>query len=136
LLSGQQMGEPIDDKVPQLRTLIRVATGDRRRRIRFPLDAEVGFQLSELGHDNPTQGTGKVEDISSSGLAFRTNEPPEPGSHLAVSIAWPAKRDDCNLRLIFHGVVLRASGVLVVVTIQCPEFRTAGESTPSVGGGD
>jgi hypothetical protein len=101
------------------------ATRDRRRRLRFPLDADVRFQFSGRGNRNPTQGNGKVENISSTGLAFRTDEPPKPGSHLAVSIAWPAKRDGRKLRLEFEGQVLRASGGLVVITIQRPEFPTA-----------
>jgi hypothetical protein len=96
-------------------------------RLRFPLDTEVRFQFSGRGHRNPTQGTGKAENISSSGLAFRTDEPLRPGTHLAVSIAWPAKRDDCRLRLLFEGRVLRTSGSLVVVTIQRQEFRAAGK---------
>jgi hypothetical protein len=83
------------------------------------------FQFAEPGQRHPTQGIGKVENISSSGLAFRTGEPPEPGSHLAVSIAWPAKRNECRLRFVFDGIVLRASGGLVVVTILRPEFRFA-----------
>ena len=102
-----------------------MANRDRRKRHRFPLDLEVRFQFAELRQRNSMQGTGKVENISSSGLAFRTDEPPEPGSHLAVSIAWPAKRDDGRLRLVFDGLVLRASGGLVVVTILRPEFRFA-----------
>ena len=105
-----------------------VATRDRRTRVRFPLDADVSFQSSERGQDNPPQGTGKAENISSSGLAFRTDEPPKPGSHLVVSIGWPAKRDGCKLRLEFEGLVLRASGGLVVVSIHRPEFRTAGKA--------
>src|SRR4030095_15813002 len=102
-----------------------VANRDRRRRHRFPLDLELRFQFSELDQPNPTQFTGKVENISSSGLAFRTDKPPGPGSHLAVSIAWPVKRDDCRLRLVLDGTVLRASGGLVVVTILRPEFHFA-----------
>ena len=96
-----------------------------RTRLRFPLDMEVRFQFSWFNRRNPTRGRGKVEDISSHALAFHTDEPPKPGSRLAVSIAWPAKRDDCSLRLVFEGRVLRASGDLVVVTIQRPEFHTA-----------
>jgi hypothetical protein len=87
----------------------------------------VRFQFSKLGEGDPTQGTGRVENISSGGLAFRTDKPPEPGSHLTVSIAWPAKRDACTLRFVFDGIVLRASGGLVVVTILRPEFRFARE---------
>jgi hypothetical protein len=100
-----------------------VTTGDRRKRLRFPLDMEVRFQSSGFNRRNPTRG--KVKDISGRALAFHTDEPPKRGSRLAVSIAWPAKRDDCSLRLVFEGCVLRASGGLVVVTILRPEFRFA-----------
>jgi hypothetical protein len=106
-----------------------LANSDRRRRLRFPLDTEVRFQFSGGGHRNPTQGTGKVENIGSRGLAFRADVPLEPGLRLSISMAWPAKLDECMLRLAFEGVVLRADGGLVVVSIERPEFRTAGKST-------
>jgi hypothetical protein len=103
-----------------------VTTGDRRKRLRFPLDIEVRFQFSGCNRRNPTRGTGRVENISSSGLAFRTDEPPKLRSRLAVSLAWPVKLDNkIMLRLMFEGVVLRVRGSLVVVSIGRPEFRIA-----------
>ena len=106
-----------------------LANSDRRRRLRFPLDTEVRFQFSGGGHRAPTQGTGMVENIGSRGLAFRADVPLKPGMRLSISMAWPAKLDECMLRLAFEGVVLRADGGLVVVSIERPEFRTAGKST-------
>ena len=45
-------------------------------------------------------------------------------------MAWPARLDNqCMLRLGFEGVVLRTRGSLVVLTIERPEFRTAGKIT-------
>ena len=45
-------------------------------------------------------------------------------------MAWPAKLDNqCTLRLGFEGVVVRTKGNLVVLTIERPEFRTAGKAT-------
>ena len=108
---------------------ITLAERDRRKRLRFPLDTEVRFQMTVRGRRAPTQGTGTVENISSRGLAFRADAPFEPGERLSVSMAWPAKLDECMLRLAFEGVVLRAEGGLVVVSIERPEFRTAGKST-------
>jgi hypothetical protein len=46
-------------------------------------------------------------------------------------MAWPAKLDECLLRLVFDGVVLAVRGSLVVVTIERPNFRTAGRGTAS-----
>ena len=48
---------------------------------------------------------------------------------LKVSLAWPAKLGECRLRLNFEGVVLRTRGNLVVVSIERPDFRTAGKDT-------
>jgi hypothetical protein len=104
----------------------QATTGDRRKRLRFPLNTEVRFQFSGPDQRHPTQGRGKVENISSSGLAFRTDAPPKVRSRLAVSLVWPVKLDNrIMLRLVFEGVVLRVSGGLVVVSIGRPEFRTA-----------
>jgi hypothetical protein len=38
---------------------------------------------------------------------------------------------NAKLRLVFEGVVLRAQGGLVIVTIKGAEFRTVGRSTPA-----
>jgi hypothetical protein len=66
-------------------------------------------------------------NASSKALAFRTDGPLYPGMRISVSVAWPAKLDECRLRLVFVGVVLRASDGLVVVTIERPQFRTSRE---------
>lgn len=48
-------------------------------------------------------------------------------------MAWPARLDNqCMLRLGFDGVVVRTHGSLVVITIERPEFRTAGKVTAAV----
>jgi PilZ domain len=107
-----------------------LANHDRRRRVRFPLDTELRYQVFQRTHGGPSRGTGQVQDISSKGLAFRTDEPLEQGVQLKVSMAWPARLDNqCMLRLVFEGTVLRTHGSLVVVTIERPEFRTAGRIT-------
>ena len=102
---------------------------DRRRNRRFPLSTELRYELIRRGAGEPIKGTGQLCDISSKGLAFRADAPLPPSSRLRVSMAWPARLDnDGTLRLAFYGVVLRVHGNLTVVTIQRPEFRTAGEA--------
>ena len=108
---------------------ITLSTTDRRRRLRFPLDTDLRYQLAGHRSTCAVSGTGRVENISSRGLAFRPDGPLEPGLRLNVSMAWPAKLDECMLRLAFEGVVLAVRGGLVVVTIERPNFRTAGRST-------
>ena len=43
-------------------------------------------------------------------------------------MAWPARLNgNCPLRLVFEGAILRVSGDLMVVSVERPEFRTAGK---------
>jgi PilZ domain len=99
--------------------------------LRFPLEAELRYQIVRRGPGQLIRGTGQTENISSRGLAFRADRPLQSGMRLRVSMAWPAKLDECKLRLVFEGVVLRVGGNLVIVTIKGAEFRTAGRSTPA-----
>jgi hypothetical protein len=109
-----------------------LAAKERRKRLRFPLNAELRYHVCGRGHGDSGRGTGQVRDIGSRGLAFRADGPIEPGWRLSVSMAWPAKLDNqCMLRLGFEGVVIRTHGSLVVLTIERPEFRTAGKITPA-----
>jgi len=107
-----------------------LANHERRNRLRFPLNTELRYQISRRGHGEEIRGTGQVQNISSKGLAFRADRPLEVGLQLKVSMAWPAKLDNqCMLRLVFEGIVQRTQDDLVVLTIEHPEFRTAGKCT-------
>jgi hypothetical protein len=98
---------------------------DRPKLLHFPVDADRRFQFSRHGQRRPSQDMGKVERISSTSLAFRTDAPLARGSRLSVSVEWPAKMDGSMLHLVFDGVVLPEGGGLVEVTIERPEFQTA-----------
>ena len=101
---------------------------ERRKHCRFPIDAELRWQVWGAKRDK-IRGTGQVENISSKSVAFRADGRPSPQrKRLRVSLAWPAKIGDTPLRLAFEGKVLRAQGNLVVVSIVNPEFRTAGRA--------
>ena len=111
--------------MPKKKSEAHSANPDRRTRLRFPLDMDLRFQVSR--HGKSISGRGQVVNISSKALAFRTEGPLYPGMRLSVSVAWPAKLDECKLRFVFVGVVLRASDGLVVATIERPQFRTSRE---------
>jgi hypothetical protein len=103
--------------------------GDRRRRLRFAFTAELQYRIVRQGLGEPIRGTGEAANISSNGLAFHSNRPLKLGMRLSVSLVWPAKLDNqCMLRLVFEGTVLRTDGSLVAVSIERSEFRTAGKS--------
>jgi len=93
--------------------------------MRFPLDLHLRFQVSR--YRKSISGQGQAVNISSKALAFRTEGLLYPGMRLKVSVAWPAKLDECKLRFVFVGVVLRATDGLVVATIERPQFRTSRE---------
>ena len=97
--------------------------------MRFPLDTELRFEAYLRGQSQPIQGTGHAENMSSAGLAFRSDRPLECGLRLSVSLAWPAKlNNQCLLRFVFEGDVVRSEGNLIVLTIEKYEFRTSGKS--------
>jgi hypothetical protein len=98
---------------------------ERRRRLRFPLNVELRYVA--IGKGTAVNGTGRVQDISSSAMAFHSDKTLHLRLRLRISMAWPAKLgNETKLRLVFEGVVLRTVGTLVVVTISRPHFRTAG----------
>ena len=105
-------------------TEINSANPDRRTHLRFPVDADLRYRVS----GQKIRGTGQVENISSNALAFRTEGLLQPGMLLSLSVAWPAKLDECKkLRFVFEGVVLRAGDGLVVTTIERPQFQSSRE---------
>jgi len=106
-----------------------LGNNERRNRLRFPLDAELRFEAFLPGNGKPIQGAGRAENMSSTGLAFRSDIPLPRGSRLSVSLAWPARLDNqCLLRMVFEGDVVRCEDGLVVLTIERYEFRTSGKA--------
>jgi hypothetical protein len=102
---------------------------DRRRRVRFALDTGLRYEVAGPPGAEPIKGTGQVLNISSRGIAFFADGHLERNQRLKVSMDWPAKLDNQTmLRLVLEGVVLRTRNNLVVISIERPEFRTAGKS--------
>jgi hypothetical protein len=93
------------------------------------MNTELRFEAFPPGNGAPIQGVGQAENMSSMGLAFRSETPLECGSRVSVSLAWPARLDNqCLLRMVFEGDVVRCEDGLVVLTIERYEFRTSGRS--------
>ena len=106
----------------------RIDSHERRRRLRFPLNSELRFEAFPPDNSQPIQGVGHAENMSSMGLAFRTETHLMRGARLSVSLAWPARLDNhCMLRMVFEGDVVRCEEGLVVITIERYEFRTSGK---------
>lgn len=106
-----------------------MSISDRRTRVRFPLNAELRFHVIRRGQGRLVEGSGDVVNMSSKGLAFRTELPLERGQRLAISMAWPALLDEkCHLRLALEGTVVRREGSLVAMAIESHDFRTSGRA--------
>lgn len=107
-------------------------TIERRARQRFPLNLELRFTAYKRGLPL-IQGRGEVANISSRGVAFRTETTLMPNLSIEASIEWPvALNGDCVLRVTMEGRVLRVQNGLSVMRVERYEFRTGGRvGTPS-----
>jgi hypothetical protein len=102
------------------------AISDRRAKMRFALHREMRFKLIE---DDVVVGlgTGMTIDMCSGGVAFLAANPVKTDTFIELSISWPVKLDDqCPVRLVTYGRVLRCEGRRAVCTIDKYEFRTQG----------
>ena len=97
---------------------------ERRGTARFPLDLEVRYTGSG-GQGLLVTGSGRTTDLSSSGLAFISDNPLPHGLRLDLSIDWPVLLDGAiQLQLTISGVVVRTSGSVTALRIQRHEFKT------------
>jgi hypothetical protein len=73
------------------------------------------------------RGSGRVIDLSSSGLRFTSDRPLTNGLRLDISIDWPVPLDGgVGLQLIMSGVVVRTNGTETVMAVRRHQFRTRG----------
>jgi hypothetical protein len=99
-------------------------TQERRACRRYPLALEVRYTQSHRG-GLPETGSGRIIDLSSSGLRFTAERPLLAGLRLDVSIDWPVLLDGgVQLQLIATGVVVWTNGTETALRIHRHEFRT------------
>jgi hypothetical protein len=100
--------------------------GERRSRRRYPIELPVQFKV--LKHCMVIRtGTGKTVNVSSGGIAFRTDEVLQPRTYVELSMAWPVKLDDsCPLKLVASGRVVRSEDGCVAIHLEHYVFRTQG----------
>ena len=97
---------------------------ERRASARFPLTLEVRYSVSHQGVPVET-GSGRMIDISSSGLRFTADRPLLAGLRLDVSIDWPALLEGgIQLQLIATGVVVWTRGTETALRIHRHVFKT------------
>jgi len=96
---------------------------ERRSRQRFPIRMDVSYQLIQ---DRSIGGKGITLDISSAAVRFSSEgQQLSPRDLVEIIAPWPVLLNGkVPLKLVIHGMVVRAGGAEVVVTIERYEFRT------------
>ncbi len=97
---------------------------ERRSKFRFAIQRDVRYKFAEDGVV-VASGLGQTVDISSGGVAFVAERSLTCGGLVELSISWPMLLDqNCPMRFIVFGRVLRCAGRKAVCTIDRYEFRT------------
>ncbi len=97
---------------------------DRRAKLRFAVGREMRYKLLE-DEKIIAAGQGETVDMSSGGIAFRTDTVLKAGNYIELSISWPALLDDsCPMRLVVYGRVVRRVAAVAACTVEKWEFRT------------
>lgn len=97
---------------------------ERRKKQRFEIQREARYRITEDGLV-VAAGCAETVNICSGGVAFRAEGRLNRGAFVELSISWPALlNDNCAMRLIVFGRVLRIQGQEAVCTVEKYEFRT------------
>ena len=97
---------------------------ERRASARFPLTLEIRYSVSHHGGP-PEIGSGRIIDLSNSGLRFTADRPWLVGLRLDVSIDWPVRLGGgVQLQLMATGVVVWTSGTQTALRVHRHEFKT------------
>jgi len=98
-------------------------SADRRGHVRYPLCMDLRYTVV-----HPYRaGSGRVVDLSSSGLRFIADRPLEAGLEVELAVSWPLLLDGgVPLQLLTSGKVVWANGAIAALQIGRHEFRTRG----------
>jgi hypothetical protein len=109
---------------------------DRRKKFRFPIQREVRYKV--LDRDRiVAAGSGETVNIGSGGMAFSAERELKPGTFVELSISWPVLLDEnCPMRLVVFGRLLRSTGRRAACTVDKYEFRTQSRVFQSVARND
>lgn len=114
----------LNDAVAMLEESVR----EQRSRRRYSLKLDVEYKLLNDGQVL-RQGSGRIANISSTGLFFETDGLLPIRNPIELAIDWPILLDGaCRLKMIVHGSVLRSDRSGTAVGIIRHEFRTTKRS--------
>ncbi len=101
---------------------------ERRRSIRFPLERTA--QIRIFGRRAEEVFMGRTINISSSGILFTVDREVQPGRRAEIAVSWPVRLDNnCPLKLVARGRIVRTEPGKAALQIQQYEFRTMGSNS-------
>jgi len=95
-----------------------------RRHRRYPITLEVQFKSVQTRL--PHTGVGTTVNISSGGVLFRSPQPLPKRCSIEMALNWPFSLNNCALKLVMRGRVVRSDTQATAVEVTHYEFRTAG----------
>jgi len=113
-------------------SVLRNSERERRNKRRFQIEQEVRYKML-YGQRIAETGNGKTMNISSGGVWFTTESMLTTGMPVELSMTWPVLlNDNCPMKLMIYGCVVRSNERGAAVAIERYEFRTQGRTfTPA-----
>jgi hypothetical protein len=101
---------------------------ERRLKRRFHIEQDVRYKML-YGQRIAEMGSGRTQNISSSGIWFTTENMLTIGMPVEISMNWPVLLNEtCPMKLMIYGCVVRSNEKGAAVAIERYEFRTQGRS--------
>lgn len=101
---------------------------ERRLKQRFQIERDARYKLL-FGYRIAESGAARTVNISSSGVWIRTSTALPEGVPIELAISWPVLlNDNCPMKLMVFGCVMRSTDSGAAVSIERYEFRTQGTS--------
>ncbi|HMD49840.1 MAG TPA: PilZ domain-containing protein [Bryobacteraceae bacterium] len=107
--------------LPPTRTGGRI---DLRRHRRYPIALEIQYKWTSSRLEQ--LGAGTTVNISSGGVLFRSAQVLPTRCSVELALSWPFSLNDCALKLVMRGRVVRSDDQATAVQVTHYEFRTAG----------
>ena len=97
--------------------------GERRAKVRFPLDLPVRYRTVA---GKPRSGEGRALNVSSCGILILRRHQLSVGVHVELRVEWPLLLDGrIGLQLVARGKVVRCGKAHFAVEFHKHQFRTA-----------
>jgi len=111
-------------------SLLRSSERERRNKRRFQIEQDVRYKML-YGQRIAETGNGKTMNISSGGVWFSTESMLTTGMPVELSMTWPVLlNDNCPMKLMIYGCVVRSNERGAAVAIERYEFRAQGRNFP------